>query len=93
MGSEMCIRDRFKSVNCKVDVYDPWINKEESIAEYGFKPIDFPFNDKYDGIVLAVGHDEFKSFSLEKIKSFGKGNHVIYDVKYLLRVNESDGRL
>jgi len=83
----------FKSVNCKVDVYDPWINKEESIAEYGFKPIDFPFNDKYDGIVLAVGHDEFKSFSLEKIKSFGKGNHVIYDVKYLLRVNESDGRL
>ena len=48
---------------------------------------------KYDAILLAVAHDEFKELSLEQIKAFGKDNHVLYDIKYLLDANEVDGRL
>jgi UDP-N-acetyl-D-galactosamine dehydrogenase len=85
--------EEFEGFNCNVDVYDPWIDKDEVIHEYGFKPIDQPVEGKYDAILLAVAHDEFKELSLEQIKAFGKDNHVLYDIKYLLKANEVDGRL
>ena len=85
--------EEFEGFNCNVDVYDPWIDKDEVIHEYGFKPIDQPVEGKYDAILLAVAHDEFKELTLEQIKAFGKDNHVLYDIKYLLDANEVDGRL
>ena len=85
--------EEFEGFNCNVDVYDPWVDKDEVIHEYGFKPIDQPVEGKYDAILLAVAHDEFKELSLEQIKAFGRDNHVLYDIKYLLKANEVDGRL
>jgi len=85
--------EEFESFNCNVDVYDPWVNKDEANHEYSIKPIDTPIEGKYDAILLAVAHDEFKELSLDQIKAFGKGNHVLYDIKYLLKADEVDGRL
>jgi UDP-N-acetyl-D-glucosamine/UDP-N-acetyl-D-galactosamine dehydrogenase len=85
--------EEFKGFNCNIDVYDPWVDKNEAVHEYGIKPIDQPIEDKYDAILLAVAHDEFKELTLEQIKAFGKDNHVLYDIKYLLDANEVDGRL
>ncbi len=83
----------FESFNCNVDVYDPWVNKAKANKEYGITLLKEPVSGKYDVIVIAVEHDEFKALSLEKIKSFGKENHVLYDVKYLLKAHEVDGRI
>ncbi|SFV80940.1 UDP-glucose dehydrogenase [hydrothermal vent metagenome] len=83
----------FESFNCNVDVYDPWINKEEALNEYSIKPINEPVHGKYDAIILAVAHNEFKEMSVEQIRAYGKDNHVLYDIKYLLKVGEVDGRL
>ena len=83
----------FKSFGCNVDVYDPWIDKKKVINEYKIEPIDKPINDKYDVIVIAVAHDEFKLLNEKQIRSYGKNIHVLYDIKYLLKENESDGRL
>ena len=83
----------FEGFNCNVDVYDPWVDKDEAVHEYGIKPINKPIEGKYDAILLAVAHDEFKELTLEQIKAFGKDNHVLYDIKYLLKANEVDGRL
>ena len=85
--------EKFESFNCNVDVYDPWVNKDEAVHEYNIKPIDAPVEGKYDAILLAVAHNEFKELSTEKIKAYGKDNHVLYDIKYLLKASESDGRL
>jgi UDP-N-acetyl-D-galactosamine dehydrogenase len=85
--------EEFEGFNCNVDVYDPWVDKEEAVHEYNIKPIDQPVEGEYDAIILAVAHDEFKEFSLEQIKAFGKDNHVLYDIKYLLKADEVDGRL
>ena len=85
--------EEFEGFNCNVDVYDPWVDKDEVIHEYGIKPIDQPVEGKYDAVLLAVAHDEFKELSLAQIKAFGKDNHVLYDIKYLLKANEVDGRL
>ena len=83
----------FKKFNCNVNIYDPWVNKNEANNEYNIQLIDKPIKNNYDAIVLAVAHDEFKTLSEEQIRAFGKDNHVLYDVKYLLKANESDGRL
>ena len=85
--------NELKSFKCNVDVYDPWVDKDEAIYEYNIKPIDYPIKGKYDAILLAVLHDEFKDLSLVQIKAFGADNHVLYDIKYLLKANEVDGRL
>jgi len=83
----------FKSFNCNVDVYDPWINKIQAEHEYKIQPIVKPIKGKYDAIVIAVAHNEFKLLTEEQIRSYGKSSHVLYDIKYLLKANESDGRL
>jgi UDP-N-acetyl-D-galactosamine dehydrogenase len=85
--------EEFEGFNCKVDVYDPWVDKDGAVHEYSITPIDQPEAGKYDAILLAVAHDEFKALSAEQIRTFGKDNHVLYDIKYLLNANESDGRL
>jgi len=83
----------FKKSNCNVDVFDPWINTADSIKEYGIKIVEEPFPKKYDAIILAVAHDQFTKLSLDEIKSYGKDTHVLYDIKYILKAHEVDGRL
>jgi len=76
-----------------VDVYDPWINPAEAGHEYGIAPILKPDPGAYEGIVLAVAHDEFRQLGAEGIRAFGKNEHVLFDLKYLLTAEESDLRL
>jgi UDP-N-acetyl-D-galactosamine dehydrogenase len=80
-------------LKCKVDVYDPWINKEEAIHEYGITPIEYPKKGYYDAILLAVAHKEFFNLGAKQIRNYGKKNHVLYDIKYILDKNDVDGRL
>ena len=61
--------------------------------EYNVQLIEQPISGKYDAIILAVAHDVFKKIPLEELKAFGKDKYVIYDIKYLLNLNEVDGRL
>jgi len=83
----------FVSLNCNVDVYDPWVDKQETGNEYGIVPVDCPVAGKYDAIIVAVAHKEFKQMGLEQIKALGKDNAVLYDIKYLLKADQVDGRL
>ena len=83
----------FEGFNCNVDVFDPWVEKDEAVLAYDIRPINKPIDSKYDAIILAVAHDEFKKLSLEQIKAFGKANCVTYDIKYFFQANEVDGRL
>ena len=82
-----------ESFNCNVHVYDPWIDKSEAQEEFNIELLNEPEKGKYDAIILAVAHDEFKKLSSEEIRSYGSKNHVLYDIKYLLDQSEVDGRL
>jgi UDP-N-acetyl-D-galactosamine dehydrogenase len=83
----------FESFNCNVDVYDPWVSKKEANELYGISLVSKPLNGKYDAIVLAVGHNEFTKMSEDQLRKLGRKNHVLYDIKYILNVDEADGRL
>lgn len=66
-----------------VDVYDPWVHTDDA-AELGVSLIDKPQQGAYDGIVVAVAHDEFKALGIDGIEALGNERCVIYDLKYLL---------
>ena len=84
------------TLNCHVDIYDPWVDPQEAQREYGLTPMtqrqELPVK-KYDAVVLAVAHDAFKQMGLSEIKTTGKENHVLYDIKYILQSDQVDGRL
>ena len=82
-----------ESFNTHVDVYDTWANPEEVKSQYGISLIQNLETGTYDAIVLAVDHSEFKRWGEQRIRSFGKQKHVLYDVKHVLAVGQSDLRL
>jgi UDP-N-acetyl-D-galactosamine dehydrogenase len=79
--------------NAVVDVYDPWVDAEECRAVYGIDIVAEPEQGKYDAIVVAVAHQQFREMSIDGIRRLGKDNSVIYDIKYLLPKDVVDGRL
>lgn len=76
-----------------VDVYDPWVDPEEVKHEYDIDVIKKPVLQAYEGIVLAVVHEEFKAMTEAEIRALGKAEHILYDLKYVLDANQSDLRL
>ncbi len=82
-----------REYNCQVDVYDPWVSAEESVHEYGITPIRSPEPGTYDGVILAVAHNEFRALGADGIRALGKPVHVLYDLKYVLAADEADLRL
>jgi UDP-N-acetyl-D-glucosamine/UDP-N-acetyl-D-galactosamine dehydrogenase len=79
--------------NVACDVYDPWVDAEEAQREYGLTPVAEPVAGRYDAIILAVSHQLFHDMGLERIRSFGNQGHVLYDLKYVFKSEESDVRL
>lgn len=87
------ILQELKEYDIEADVFDPWIDSGEAQHEYGITPVQQPVAGSYDAVVLAVAHDEFKQLGSAGIRAFGKPEHVLYDLKYVLSANESDIRL
>ena len=85
--------EEFNNYGAIVDVYDPWVDPEEAQHEYNITPIKQPEAGCYDAIIMAVGHDQFKKLTAADIHAYGKNDHVLYDIKYMLPANDVDGRL
>lgn len=66
-----------QSYGTNVEVYDPQADAEEVKHEYGLTLVE-TLNKKYNAIVLAVSHDEFKAIDWNTIKG---EKTVVYDVK------------
>jgi UDP-N-acetyl-D-galactosamine dehydrogenase len=85
------IYNELKSFDMDVCVYDPWADAAEVKHEYGIDVINGdsqPNLSDYSAIVLAVGHQEFKSWDIRKSDS-----QVVYDVKSVLAKDLVDSRL
>jgi UDP-N-acetyl-D-galactosamine dehydrogenase len=85
--------DELKTYNANVEVYDPWVSKDEALREYDISLIDELKQNEYDAIIVAVSHEQFAQLGLNGIRALGKANHVLYDIKYLLSPEGVDGRL
>ncbi|MCE8519201.1 Vi polysaccharide biosynthesis UDP-N-acetylglucosamine C-6 dehydrogenase TviB [Ruegeria pomeroyi] len=76
-----------------VDVHDPWVNAEEAMHEYGIALTERPEAGTYDGVILAVAHDEFREQGLSALRGHTRNTHVFCDLKSVFGVTESDLRL
>ena len=73
------IYDLLKKIDFKVDVFDPWIDNSKFKKENDFmtlEKLDESF--KYDIIILAVGHNEFRKIDPKK---FLIKNGLVFDIK------------
>jgi UDP-N-acetyl-D-galactosamine dehydrogenase len=74
-----------------VHVHDPWANADHAKNSYGIICENGESKDRrYDGILLAVAHEDFKNIDLEKLR---KPNAVLYDLKAFLPDNLVTARL
>jgi UDP-N-acetyl-D-galactosamine dehydrogenase len=85
------IINELKDYEVSLSIYDPWADFEEVKHEYGVELISsFDTND-FDGIILAVSHNEFKEeVLLQQLNQF-KG--IIFDIKAFYSENISTYRL
>lgn len=82
-----------RSFGVEVDVHDPWADPEHARLEYGLDLVLAPGENVYDGIVLAVAHDQFRKMNEAAIRALARPEHVLYDLKYVLPADASDIRL
>jgi UDP-N-acetyl-D-galactosamine dehydrogenase len=83
-----------RGYNTQVDVYDPWIDHAEAEHEYSLQCLTkAPMPGQYAAIILAVGHQQFMAMGEQGIKAWGQPGAVVYDVKSILPLGASDGRL
>ena len=65
----------------KLDVYDPYVDKNEVLKTYNLKIINTLKKNYYDAIYILLSHKKFKNMGYKKIRSFGKKKCVVYDLK------------
>ncbi|WP_348826592.1 Vi polysaccharide biosynthesis UDP-N-acetylglucosamine C-6 dehydrogenase TviB [Halomonas sp. RT37] len=87
------IIDELREFNVAVDVLDPHVDRDEAVAAFGLRPVDEPEPGAYDAVIIAVAHHEFRDIGVERIRGWGKPEHVLYDLKYLLPKGAADLRL
>ena len=85
--------ESLKNFNCNLDLYDPWADKEDIKKTYDIYPNSTLKENTYDGIIIAVAHDKFKTMGIDTIYNLCKKNHIIYDLKYLFTSDRIDLRL
>jgi len=80
----------------KIYIYDPW-TKKELLQEVLNKNNTFikklNTDCKFDVIIIAVGHENFKKIGINKIRNFLKKDGYLYDVKNIFHQKYSNETL
>jgi len=75
----------------QVDVVDPHADHEEVKHEYDIDMVEAP-SGKYDAIVVAVNHDEYKNLQMDYYKSLMHPNPILFDIKAMYPIpNKQEG--
>jgi len=85
------IYNELRQFNVEVDIYDPWVDRDEALEEYGVHLLESLDHESYDAIILAVAHSEFLDIDFSRLKR--KQGSIIFDTKALLERDLVDARL
>lgn len=77
----------------QVDACDPWAEPQLAREHGGVELLPAPVAGRYDAVVLAVAHDEYRGFDAAQIRALGTPNLVVYDVKSVWPREAVDDRL
>jgi len=78
--------EELKDFGANVYVYDPWVNNEQESNWYKHGIINNPLDDvkKYDAIIVAVSHKQFKAYTEDDYKLLLNEKGVIIDIKNIV---------
>ncbi|HAM99565.1 MAG TPA: nucleotide sugar dehydrogenase [Marinilabiliales bacterium] len=76
--------NELKQYSIKVDVIDPQASHHEIKEEYGFDMVKTTTG-KYDGVVVAVQHEEYKNLPESYFKELMNPNAIFVDLKGIYR--------
>ena len=85
------IYHELKDFGLEVDVYDPWATPNDVKQEYGVTLTSTLNVDGYDGIIVAVAHEQFLELNLNDLKKDNQS--VIFDLKSIFNRELVDMRL
>jgi UDP-N-acetyl-D-galactosamine dehydrogenase len=71
--------------HCNVDVYDSWVTHSKEVASLNLLDTLPLGSHQYDAIIVAVGHDTFKTLSAEDYRALSNGEPIIIDVKGIVQ--------
>jgi len=75
------IINELKEFHISVDVWEPVADAGDVHEQYGIMPVAQPKPGSYDGIVLAVKHQEFVNLGPDGIRKFLTQSGILYDIK------------
>jgi UDP-N-acetyl-D-glucosamine/UDP-N-acetyl-D-galactosamine dehydrogenase len=81
------------SYGAEVEVFDPWVNREEAEALYNVRMVEHLAQGRYEAVVVAVSHQQFITLDPATLRSYCREHAVIYDVKHALQENLADASL
>ncbi|AXR07319.1 Vi polysaccharide biosynthesis UDP-N-acetylglucosamine C-6 dehydrogenase TviB [Salinimonas sediminis] len=87
------IATELRDYNVNLDIYDPWAEPDEVLHEYGLNLVNAPVEGKYDAVIGAVAHHQFKTLSKDELRALCKPDSVIFDLKYMFDKASVDIRL
>lgn len=87
------IIEELEEFNTNIDVYDPWLVNlgNSQLSEHVITDNPFQSTKKYDAIIVAVGHKQFKTYSMDDYQKLANNEALIIDVKNI--VDEPTWRL
>ena len=84
---------RLREYDINPQVCDPWSDPADAMHEYGVTLTPFEEVSGADCVIVAVGHNEFRSLSMPQLKALFRQDipdegKVLVDVKSLYRMDE-----
>jgi UDP-N-acetyl-D-galactosamine dehydrogenase len=87
------IANELIAYNCIVQIYDPWVSTRDAENNSEFKFVNELHRGEYDATIVAVAHRQFQEMGVKEIRALGKNVSVLYDLKSIFELQESDLRL
>ena len=72
-----------------VHILDPYASANEVAHEYRLTLVDKP-STQYDAVIVAVGHDEYRTLEVSYLKSLMNESPILLDLKGLYTVQDED---
>ena len=84
-SKSFALYDKFIKRKCKIDIYDPHVNKSNIQKLKKYKFVLTPKKNFYDGIFISVDHNKFKNMGYKEVISFGKKKCKIFDMNNIFK--------
>ena len=86
--------EELKSYGTSVEIFDPWVSDEEAYEVYKYRLRNPPPKKTYDGVLVAVAHEQFVDMGSKRIKEYlNNEKGVLFDLKSIFSIEESCLRL